>query len=288
MIYACNDLSIGKDWTQQRKFLESKLVSNDELIVVGDLFSTKSPDLKTMLELREWIKNKNVRVVHLFSKKHEILNTTAGIEVKNVKVQREDLPFKVEEAKYLISPEDCEHMYERVNADYYLCQHDPILYGGQDKRVKLPDALHSDDEVGGVMLLTTRGPVFVENDYSPRRMDLHITKTDDLSILEENSKRELPNAINVIVEATLVKDQKFRVQLQEQLKIGGAKTVKIAQQEADVENEIISVEVDTEDMFDLNSLKEKIVKRIQEGDNIDKSAAVKIFEKIFNAYVQKR
>lgn len=287
MIYACNNLSLGKDWSQQKKFLESKLKRNDELIILGDLFSTKSPELKTMLELREWILSLNLTVIHVFSKKYEILNTTAGEIVRNVKVQRSDLPFKVKDKKYLISLEDCdhEHMYDKINPDYYICHHDPTLYGGLDNRIKMPNVLHTDDSVGGLVELTESGPIFIENDYSPRKIDLYLTTVDDLSMLEENAKRELPNSINVIVDATLIKDQKFRVQLQEQLKNGGAKTVKITQVEEESKHEI-TVEVDTEDMFDLNLLKEKIIKSIQERDSIDKNVAIKIFEKTFNAYVQ--
>lgn len=289
MIYACNNLSVGKDWKQQRKFLESKLQRNDELIITGNLFQNRSVELKTILEFRKWLREFGVTIYHIFDRQHVLLddNTASdfvGDFMHGVKVLRHDFPFNVEEDRYMISVEEREHLCDRIKADYYICKHDSSLHRSADgTTLKIPD-FHHGDESGGILALTEGSQSFVENDYSPKIMSLHLKSKEDLLFLEENGKREMPNHINVTVEPELINDQKFRVQLKEMLRNGSAKTLKLTEKEELPEQTHSAIELRSEDMFDLEKIKEKILQKIQESDNQDKAVAEKIFNRVFDTY----
>jgi len=290
MVYACHDLSLGKDWNQLLGFLNTTLKRGDELIVIGDLFAQKSPDLKTLLMFDSWIHDFDITVYHMWKKEHVILKEKTAsdmLSANNVKVCREDFPFVIENKSYLLSPEFAKsHEYDKINPDYYICSHDPLLYGGKSTVVlKLPNALHTENKEGGLMLLTKEGPTFIANEYSPKNIEVDIKSSEDLTLIEKNTLREIPNAMTVNVDAELMKDQKFRVQLQEHLKNGGIKNLKIVSEETQ-EAPVISIPIETEDMFDLEKLKEKVKKKISESSNTEKGAAEKIFDKIFATYLR--
>lgn len=286
MIYACYNLSIGKDWDQQRNFLNTVLERNDELIVLGDLFSQKSPDLKTVLVFENWISTLGINLYHMWRKEHTLLkDKTAGdmLNTKYVKVCREDLPFKIGEVKYLLSPEFAtEHLYDRITPNYYLCIHDPLLYGAKQACVlELPDILHTDKREGGLLKLENN--IFIPNDHSPKKVEINIKNIEDLSLVEHNTKREIPNMMTVKVDEILMKDQKFRVKLQEHYKNGGIKHLIINPIEEEIETTTVTP-IETEDMFDLQKLKEKVKKKIAESDHKEKIVADRIFDKIFTTY----
>jgi hypothetical protein len=292
MVYACNNLSIGKDWSQQYGFLKNLLKSGDHLIIIGDLFAQKSPDLKCLLAFQAWLTDLDIKLYHLWRKEYVIFNNITAGDVlaqtnKNVIVVKEDLKFEVGNKNYVLSPEECKHEYVDLKPDYYLCTHDPLLYGGTVAEIlNLPDILPINDaNKCGITLLTENGPNFLTNEYSPKNMEVDIRKVEDLTTIEENIKRDLPNAITVNVDSELMKDQKFRVQLQEHMKNGGIKNLKIISEEVEQISETINP-IETDDMFDLEKLKEKVKQKIHISNNPEKVAAEKIFDKVFSTYVR--